>query len=54
MDGRKLTARLDSLWSDVCAGLVTRLPFPPDRTIRLLHFCSSIAGLPRPCPVLAR
>jgi hypothetical protein len=51
---RKLFARLDSIWSALCIGFLTRLPLPPDRSIRLLNFFSTLTGLRRPCPVVVR
>jgi hypothetical protein len=54
MDPRKLWARSDSTWSALCIWFVRRAPLPPDRSLRLLTFVSTIAGLPRPCPVVVR
>jgi hypothetical protein len=48
---RKLLARWVTSWSAFCLWAVRRAPLPPDRTLRLLNFCSAVTGLPRPCPV---
>ena len=51
---RKLLARLDSCWSNLCLWFIRRSPLPPARSFHLLNFLSATTGLPRPCPATAR
>ena len=47
---RKLLARWVTSWSAFCLWAVRRAPLPPDRTLRLLNFCSAVTGLPPALP----